>query len=40
MKFYFFLLNVSMKVNYVAENKLNIHKLNKLFLVTSCFNMS
>jgi len=31
-----FLLRVEKQIYYVIENTLNIYKINKLFLVTSC----
>ena len=37
MKLYSFLLSVQMKLYYVIDNALNIYKINKLLLVTSCY---
>jgi len=34
-----FLLRVEKQIYYVIENTLNIYKINKVFLVTSCFSV-
>jgi len=39
MKLYYIFIGWVKKVNYVIENTLNLYKVNKLPLVTSCFSL-